>query len=180
MKEVKQPNRTRKYKVKFYVLFIISIILLSFFVSLFFISDSIIEREKSKLMENKDYYIETLTITNKKKNVDGTGYYYYFMTGYNTGNFSDEYFLYSKDIEIIAEQDVYNDISIGDTIDVYKTKYGIYCTSIDRAKFGSVNIMLTNINFIGFIFSIMGILMIIYLLILRKKMLNPYYKGKDR
>ena len=171
--EMKQPNRTRKYKPIFYIILLVGILMcLSFPLS--GIYEKIISTKMSNIKEGIDYFSDSLIVTDKQKKSDISGYVYMFSSGYWTGTFDTTYYLYSNDKKIETSQNVYNSVDIGDIVITYKTSSGEYNTSLEYVKHSIADksgIMLLFILTPG-----LGLLILIELFFNRKLLYNPYYK----
>lgn len=173
---MKIPNYNRKYKKKFYILLVIGIVCcLSFIVNP--IAEKIATNTESSMVEGQDYTIESFKVENKNvyKHVDLTIWDFY--PYYTRGIVTEIYFLTNGEKKVIAEQEDYNTANIGDTISVYKTNDGKLYTSLTRARRESFSTALESLMIVTIIFPVLGLLLLIYLFVLRKTLINPYYKG---
>lgn len=175
--KIKAPNRTRKYKTYYYVLFVIAILMCASF-GVVVCVDAYLSGREAQMKEGADYTSEKTTITDKEEqhSTSVTVWEPYFI--YIVPKTSDRYFLIDgNNRRIPCGQAAYDSVSEGDIIDIFTVDGKTYYTSAVEAWRSSLPGWLEGIFFFFILAPVFGLLLFVFLLVLRNKMLNPYYNN---
>jgi hypothetical protein len=168
----KQPNKTRKYKISYYVILIFAIIM--FTSGLILINNNQDNESISSLVKDIDYFSETVIIADKTES--STSYVQMLFNFANKRYYhrKTEYYLIDTQGRIInTTSDVYNNISIGDKIEIFTADNEIYYTAEQAAQL-TTNPNLELIMLLGIILTPLGLFVAIMIFVCRKRFINPY------
>ena len=173
-KNVKQPNRRKKYKTLYYVLQWCGVLMIIF--SIFgFCVWNYAEQIVMTMVEGVDYYTENVQITDKqhivkKETVHFPSYPFLYRT-------YDSYYLYSYDTKIWTDDVTYNQTNIDNWVTVYISSKEHAFTNEITARNDCLADWVQNI-IIGSVFAaVFGVFFTIYMFVFRKDMRNPYYSN---
>ena len=174
-----KPNYNRKYKIKFHILLVMGICCILFLGVNPFI-ERIISNKESKMVEGKDYFQETIVIDKKeiKKEVNIT--IYDFFSTYTNGKIDRYYYIYSNAIEVLTDQVTYDELHIGDNVNVYRSISNKYFTSLTMAKRDNIDTNIEILFLSSILIPVLGLLLLVYLFVLRESLKNPYYSKWKR
>lgn len=175
---MKPPNRKRKYNPLFYALIILSILLCSTFFINVGIDRRISEYEEN-LVEGVDFESEDFLVSRKEVEHDVSITIWDLFSVYNNGRVENVYYVIDQnERKIRIDQVMFDDISEGDMIKIYSTDGKEYYSTAIEAKRAEITQNNELISFALIILPVFGIFLLLYLIVLRKKMLNPYYERK--
>lgn len=174
---MKRPNYNRKYKKRFHLLLIIGV-LGTLFVLVNPLIDKISNDKEASMIEGVDFSQETMVIDSKKIITDINITLYDLFSPYTNGSIDKHYRLYSNDVEIMTDQVTYDGIVVGEQVNIYISKYNNYFTSLVAAKRDSLGKGFELISIASITIPSLSILLLAYLFILRKSLINPYYQGR--
>ena len=169
---INKPNYNRKYKIKFYILLVLGICCVLFLGVNPFVERMIIDKE-SKMVEGKDYFQETIVIDKKDKHI----IIYDFSSPY-IRDINEYYYIYSNAIEVSTDQVTYDKLHIGDNVNVYRSASNKYFTSLTMAKRDNFDTSFEILILSGMLIPVLGLLLLVYLFVLRKSLKNPYYANR--
>lgn len=166
---INKPNYNRKYKIKFYILLVLGICCVLFLGVHPFV-EKITSDKESKMVEGKDYFQETIVIDKKDTHIT----IYDFSSPY-IRNINKYYYIYSNAIEVVTDQVTYDKLHIGDNVNVYRSTSNKYFTSLIMAKRDNFETSLEILILSSILIPVLGLLLLVYLFVLRKSLKNPYY-----
>ena len=167
-----KPSYNRKYKIKFYIFLVLGICCILFLGVNPFVERTISDKE-SKMVEGKDYFQETIVVDKKEiKDVSYLHSEYEFYRNYKTDRY---YYIYSNAIEVLTDQFTYDELHIGDNVNVYRSISNKYFTSSIMAKRDNIETNIEILSLSSILIPALGLLLLIYLFVVRKSLKNPYY-----
>lgn len=169
-----KPSYNRKYKIKFYILLVLGICCILFLGVNPFI-ERIISNKESKMVEGKDYFQETIVIDKKEIKEEVNITIYDFFSTYTNGKIDRYYYIYSNAIEVLTDQVTYDELHIGDNVNVYRSISNKYFTSLIMAKRDNIETNIEILFLSSILIPVLGLLLLVYLFVLRKSLKNPYY-----
>lgn len=169
-----KPNYNRKYKIKFYIFLVMGICCILFLGVNPFV-ERIVSDKESKMVEGKDYFQETIVIDKKeiKKEVNIT--IYDFFSPYTHGTIDRYYYIYSNAIEVLTDQVTYDELHIGDNVNVYRSTSNKYFTSPIMAKRDNIETSFEILILSSILIPVLGLLLLVHIFVSRKSLKNPYY-----
>jgi|GEM_PF-5625848 len=175
----KEPNRKRRFKIIYYVLLFIFLIMSLTFFS-FNRVDTIMNEQRELLVEGKDYFEKEIVVIEKKEE-DGVDY-----SSAPLGEGSllvvphvkhIYYFVGNNGEEIETDNKEFYSTNVGDSKIVYKAKNGKYYSNLFEAKTYSLAKKYRIIDSLTYWVTILGMFGLIVTIISRKSMVNPYYNA---
>lgn len=174
---MRKPNYKRKYKKRFYLLLGVGVIG-TLLVLVNPLINKIVDDREISMVEGVDFSQEVMVIDNKEVVKDVNISLYDLFSPYTNGRVDKYYHLYSNDVDIMTDQVTYDGIVVGEQVNIYISKDNSYFTSSSMAKRDSLGKKFELISIFSIIIPSISILLLIYLFVLRKSLINPYYQGQ--
>ena len=103
---------------------------------------------------------------------------YDFFDPYTNGKIDRYYYIYSNAIEVLTDQVTYDELHMGDNVNVYRSTSNKYFTSLIMAKRDNFETNFEILTLSSILIPVLGLLLLVYLFVLRKSLKNPYYANR--